>query len=71
MFDTLMPLDLEKELYDAWSAYYDMPSGLSEERAGLISSRCNAAYERAYEELGPRWTQNIISAARRDAGEDI
>ena len=71
MFDTIMPLDLEKDLYDAWCAYYEMPSGLSEEQAERISTRCNAAYERAYQELGPSWTQHIISAARRDAGEDI
>ena len=64
-------LPLEKELYDAWCAFYDMPSGLSEEQAGRISTRCNAAYERAYEELGPRWTQHVIGAARRDSGEDI
>ena len=64
-------LPLEKELYEAWVAYYDMCTGLSDEEAGAISTRCHEAYNRAYEELGPRWTQQIIRDARADAGEDI
>lgn len=62
---------LEKELYSAWVAYYKMPSGLTDEQAGPINARCYNAYEEAYGELGPSWTQSIIAAARRDCGEDI
>ena len=64
-------LPLEKELYDAWVAYYDMPSGLSDEEAGAISALCYSVYERAYTELGGRWTQHIIKTARQDTGFDL
>jgi hypothetical protein len=67
--DELLPL--EKELYDAWVAYYEMPSGLSDEEAGAISARCYKMYERAYTELGGRWTQHIIKTARQDTGFDL
>lgn len=64
------PAAVERELYEAWLDTYTVHGGMdciSEER---IYARANAAYEKAYDELGPRWTQNIISAARKAAGED-
>jgi len=64
-------LPLEKDLYDAWCAYYEMLVGTSDEEAAQINERCRLTYERAYDELGPRWTQHVIGAARRDCGEDI
>jgi hypothetical protein len=64
-------LPLEQELYEAWVAYYEMTYAASEEEAGAICARCNELYERAYEELGPRWTQEILRDARQDTGDDI
>lgn len=64
-------LPLEAELYNAWVAYLDMPSGLSDEEAGHIHARCYAAYEKAYNELGARWVQSIIKAARSAVGDDL
>lgn len=67
-------LNLEKDLYAAWCAYYEMMVGTgpdSDEEAAQINEQCRLTYERAYDELGPRWTQHVIGAARRDCGEDI
>ena len=64
-------LPLEAELYNAWVAYYDMPSGLTDEEAGPINARCYEAYEKAYDELGGQWVQSIIKAARTAVGDDI
>ena len=60
---------IEKELYDAWKATYEVHGGMDCIEEGRIYERCRIAYERAYDELGPRWTQRIISTARKDAGE--
>ena len=64
-------LPTEQELYEAWKATYDVHGGMDCIEEGRIFARANAAYEKAYEELGARWTQRIIKAARLDAGEDI
>jgi hypothetical protein len=60
---------IEKELYDAWKAVHEVQSSLDGPEQDHIYERSRIAYERAYDELGPRWTQRIISTARRDAGE--
>jgi hypothetical protein len=69
-------LPLEQELYEAWKATYEVCLGnAADEEAlrheGRVYERARLAYERAYDELGPRWTQEIIRDARKDAGEDI
>lgn len=69
-------LPLEQELYEAWMATYEVCTGYALsaedlERQGRVYERARLAYEQAYEELGPRWTQQIIRDARADAGEDI
>ena len=69
-------LPLEQELYEAWKATYSVCTGnaASEEalrNEGRVYERARLAYERAYEELGPRWTQQIIRDARAADREDI
>ena len=62
---------LEKELYEAWLATYEVHGGMDCIEEGRIYARAQAAYEQAYDELGPRWTQNILIAARKAAGIEI
>lgn len=62
---------LEKELYEAWLATYEVHGGMDCIEEGRIYARAQAAYEKAYDELGPRWTQNILIAARKAAGIEI
>ena len=62
---------LEKELYEAWLATYEGHGGMDCIEEGRIYARAQAAYEKAYDELGPRWTQNILIAARKAAGIEI
>jgi len=69
MINELVPL--ENELYTAWLAYFEMPSGASAEQAALIDERCCATYEQAYQELGSQLTTSIINDARRATGDDI
>ncbi len=71
MIKEMEPQQVEQELYEAWKATYDVHGAMDGIEQERIYARANAAYERAYEELGARWTQRIIKAARQDAGEDI
>lgn len=69
-------LPLEQELYEAWKATYEVCTGNAPDEEALrnegrVYERARLAYERAYEELGPRWTQQIIRDARADSGEDL
>lgn len=69
-------LHLEQELYDAWRATYEVCTGnaASEEalrNEGRVYERARLMYERAYNELGPSWTQKVLRNARKDAGEDL
>ena len=67
--DELLPL--EKELYEAWLATYEVHDGMKYIEQGRIYERARMAYEKAYDELGAGWTQNILLNARIAAGEDI
>jgi hypothetical protein len=67
----MMKEALEKELYEAWLATYEVHGGMDCIEEGRIYARAQAAYEKAYDELGPRWTQNILIAARKAAGIEI
>jgi hypothetical protein len=58
---------LEKELYEAWLATYEVHGGMYCIEEGRIYARAQEAYDRAYEELGAHWTQNILTAARKEA----
>jgi hypothetical protein len=69
--NTLNVLPLEKELYEAWKATYLVYDELPDKEAALIYERAHLAYEKAYDELGARWTQNIMVQARKDAGIEI
>ena len=64
--------EAEEALYNAWMAYYGMEfiSDLTEEEEAGIHAACRETYEKAYELLGPEWTQSTIRAARKDSGED-
>ena len=65
-------MEAEEELYNAWLVYFGMHfiSDLTEEEEAAIYTRQRAAYEKAYDLLGPEWTQSTIRAARKDSGED-
>lgn len=69
--NVLNVLPLEKELYEAWKATYLVYDGLPDKEAASIYERARLAYEKAYDELGARWTQNIMIQARKDAGIEI
>jgi hypothetical protein len=58
---------LEKELYEAWLATYEVHGGRDCIEEGRIYARAQEAYGRAYDELGARWTQNILLSARKEA----
>jgi len=67
--NVLNVLPLEKELYEAWKATYQVYDELPDKEAATVYGRARLAYEKAYEELGARWTQRILRSARKDAGE--
>ena len=63
-------MEAEEELYNAWLVYFGMKflSDLTEEEEAAIYTRQWNAYEKAYELLGPSWTQDTIRNARKDSG---
>lgn len=63
--------ELERDLYSAWVAYYELRSGAPDAEVDAINERCRVLYERAYDELGPRLTQEAIRNARHDTGDTI
>lgn len=64
-------LPLDQELYEAWLATYDVHGAMDNIEQERIYTRARLAYERAYDELGPGWTQNILWDAREAAGENL
>lgn len=62
MMNDLLPAD--EELYAAWKATYDQRRFTDEALAARIYERARLAYERAYDELGPLKTQQILRIVR-------
>ena len=64
-------MEAEEELYNAWLAYFDLKfiSDITEEEEAAIYTRQWAAYDKAYELLGPSWTQGTIENAQKDSEE--